>query len=142
MPTFSDTWPSAQWLYATLNVSAVTTLATGGIYRGLAPADAVCPYVVMTMPTAQDDLMVVGTVRVWSPQLWDVIAIGTSLQWETVSKIAAAIDVLLHGVTAAAISSGTMHECTRERPISFAEVDEGVQYVYEGATWLIKAIAV
>lgn len=142
MPTYSDVWPSAQWLYSTLNVAAVTTLATGGIYRGLAPPAAVCPYVVMTMPAAQDDLMVVGTVRIWSPQLWDIIAIGTSLQWQTVSKIAAAVDVLIHGQTSGVPSSGIMHECTRERTISFTEVDEGVTYIYEGATYLIKALAV
>jgi hypothetical protein len=141
MPTQTEAWASAQWLYSTLNVSAVTTLATGGVYRGTAPAAAVAPYVVMRMPTAQDDLMVVGAVRIWSPQLWDIIAIGTSLQWQVVDKIAAAVDALLHKGSGVP-SSGIVHECTRERPISFDEVDEGVTYVYVGATYLLKATAV
>jgi hypothetical protein len=92
------------------------------------------------MAAAQDDLMVVGSTRIWSPQLWDVIAVGTSpLQWEVTNKIAAAADAVLHGVTAGAPSNGVMHECTREREISFDEVDEGVTYIYIGGTYLIKA---
>jgi hypothetical protein len=91
------------------------------------------------MAAAQDDLMVVGSTRIWSPQLWDVIAVGTNLQWETVNKIAAAADALLHGATAGAPSNGVMNECTREREISFDEVDEGVTYVYIGGVYLVKA---
>lgn len=137
MPTFTDTWTASQWLYSTLNVTAVTTLATGGVHVGVVPTEQEMPYVVMRSIPA-DDLMVVGAVRIWSPQLWDVIAVGEV--WETVDKIAAAVDVLLHKGSGAP-SSGIVHECTRERAISFDEVDEGVTYVYVGGTYLIKASA-
>lgn len=38
-------------IYGLLNVSAVTTLATGGLYHGLAPQDTAMPYVVIQSPT-------------------------------------------------------------------------------------------
>lgn len=139
MPTFTDAWTASQWLYSTLSVSAVTTLATGGVHVGIVPTTVDPPYVVARMPTGSDDLMVVGAVRIWSPQLWDVIAV--SEVWETADKIAAAVDLLLHKGSGAP-SSGIVHECTRERQISFDEEDEGVQYVYVGGTYLIKAMAV
>ena len=138
MPTFTDTWTASQWLYATLNVSAVTTLATGGVHVGTVPSDQTMPYVVARSITASD-VTEVSAIRIWSAQLWDVIAVGEV--WETVDKIAAAVDVLLHKGSGAP-SSGTVHECTRERPISFDEVDEGVNYIYVGGTYLIKATAV
>lgn len=138
MPTFTEVWTASQWLYSTLNVSAVTTLATGGVHVGTVPVEHAMPYVVMRNVTSED-LMVVGAVRIWSAQLWDVIAVGDV--WETVDKIAAACDVLLHKGFGAP-SSGIVHECTRERAISFDELDEGVNYIYVGGTYSIKATAV
>lgn len=135
----SDLWVTAQYIYTTLNVSAVTDLATG-IYRNIAPPDAVEPYVVIKVGVAGSDLMVVGTRRIWYRGTADVIVVGTELQAEAVDQIAAACDGLLHG-SAGPTTDGQVFECTRNRPIFFSEVDEGVQYIYSGGEYMIAAKA-
>lgn len=141
MPTHTEPWVAAQGLYATVNVSAVTTLATGGIYRGKAIAGAATPYVVMRRVPGTGFVKVVGAIRIWSDELWDMVAVGTQLQWETVDQIAATMDGLLDRVGGITTSNGVLWEITNERPINFDEEDEGVNYVYAGATYLVKAIA-
>lgn len=140
MATYTDPFVASQWLYSTLNVSAVTTLATGGIHWETPPASADVPYVVISMPAAQDDLRVVGAIKIWSPEFWDVIAVGQNLQRDTVDKIAAAVDLLLDRGSGTP-TNGTVFECTRERPITFTEINEGIQYVYIGGTYLVKVKA-
>lgn len=118
----------------------MTTLATGGIHRGLAPALAATPYITMRSVPGGEDLMVVGAHRVWYRGLFDVIAVGTELQWSVLDQIAAAIDLLLHRGSGTP-TNGVVHECVRELPISFDEEDEGVQYVYVGGSYRISVSA-
>lgn len=137
----SDSWVAAEYLYAALNVSAVTTLATGGVHRDKAPPNVSTPYVVFRLASPGADLRVVSFTRIWSPSMWDVIAVGTELQADVIDQISAAILSQLHGDTVVNTTSGVMHECSHEFPIFFDEVNDGVNFKYSGGQYLIKAKA-
>ena len=138
----TELWVVAQWLSAVLNVSGVTVIATGGVYRFQAPPEAEVPYVVFR-PAANSDLipMSSGAIkRAYNRALWDVIGVGTELQAETVNTLARTMDDLLlrRGGTT---TDGIIITCTRETEIFFQEVDEGVSYVYNGGSYRIAGSA-
>ena len=137
----TELWTVAEWLYSTLNVSGITDLATGGVHRFIAPpVDA--PYVVFRSATNSDLMpMSSGAIkRAYNRGLWDVIAVGTELQTETVNTIARAVDDLIHRKQGTP-TDGVVITCTRESEIFFHEVDEGVLYVYNGGSYRIAASA-
>lgn len=135
----SDVWTAIEHVYTLINVAGVTSILTGGIYRGVPPPIAVVPYVTIRANPRQD-LQVVNGIRVWSEVVCDVVAVGKDLQWDALDRGAAAFDALLQA-TDGSTASGRVFSCVRIQPISFDEVDEGIQYVYVGGSYRITARA-
>lgn len=135
----SDPWVALEFIYGLINVASVTAIMTGGIYRGIAPAEAVTPYITIRI-VPRDDLQIVNGIRVWSDLSCDVVGVGTALQWDALDRAAALFDPLLQaksGTTA----SGRAFSCVRIHPIFFDEEDEGVTFVYVGGSYRITARA-
>jgi hypothetical protein len=62
-------------LYAKLNVSAVTNLATGGVFQDEAPESASFPYVLFTRFTPRDTFRTFGLTLAFEDDLWLVKAL-------------------------------------------------------------------
>lgn len=140
MPIHTEQWVIARWLYTAVNVSAVTTFATGGIFRGAARQDTTGIYGTIIPVPGGEDLMIVNGIRVWFRGHWDVVFVGTELQAETVDKAAKAADLLIHRGSGTN-TDGRVVTCMRTKPIFFEEPDEGIRYVYSGGSYQIAARA-
>lgn len=116
-----------------------TTLSNSGdigvdVYPYFAPQGADFPCVVFNLQTPKKDLMTLGTDRIMTNLMYQIKVIGKDCAFEDVDEIAANIDILLHG------SSGTNGNLviTRDNPISYIEVANGVNYMHRGALYNIK----
>jgi hypothetical protein len=88
-----------QWLYSTLANDATLAALVSGVFRGLAPATAAVPYVIMSHQAGSDALNAFG-VRVMSNLLYQVKAVGPGNIFTTLMSAAERIDKLLGGTTA------------------------------------------
>lgn len=141
MPTFTEEWVMSQWLYETLNVSSITTLAVGGVHRGFVPpATTTHPYISYDPATASDLHVMNTQPRVLSASEWDIRVIGTELQGETINKVSALINGLLNGKSAT-VSSGKIVSCRRLRSFTRPEDDEGITFLYNVSSFVIQAQA-
>ncbi len=96
-----------QWLYSTLHGDATLMSYVSGVYRGLAPATATTPFVVMVHQSGADTLNAFG-VRLMSRLLFQIKAVGPANIFSTALMPAAErLDVLLGGTTSGP-ASGTV----------------------------------
>lgn len=97
-----------------LNIALATVGATGGVYRNIAPPDAVGPYIVVTLYGPSDVMGVSGT-RLWANNTWLIEVWGTDDQFTTLESVAAAMDAALHQQRHVATASGEIISCIREQ---------------------------
>jgi len=84
-----------EWLTTTLNAdSTLTSIVTGGIWRGSAPVEAVPPYIVMNLQ-AGSDITTMNGVRIYDGLLFQVKVIGPGTITTTLLAAANEIDSLL-----------------------------------------------
>lgn len=143
MPTYTEEWVMAQWLFETLNVSSITTLAPGGIHRGFVPPATVdlYPYICFDpVPSENPDLYSMNSQPlVWSSLVWDIRAIGESLHGEDLNKINALMFGLLNGKSAT-VSSGKINSSRRVGLFTRSEFDEK-EFIYSVSSFVITAKA-
>lgn len=108
------------------------------IYNGVAPAGARYPFVVMQLLSGGTDLMGVGAIRIWADMLWLIKAVTKGSSTGPLEPIVDRIDELLHGASGT-VSGGVIWDCVRERPFELPTVENGVNFVQQGAEWRIKA---
>lgn len=123
----------AAYLLATLKAtSAVTTIATGGIYREVAPQQAINnpPYIIVRYQGGAD---VMGSFadRLFTNGLYQVAIFGpdTALLDTALFPGAKAIDTALHR-TAGTAQGGIILACYREQPIILSEVVSGTDQLW------------
>lgn len=142
MPTYTEEWVMAQWIYSTLNVSAVTTLAVGGVHRGFVPPSTTThPYISFTsVPSQNSDLYAMNSQPLVQSRLtWDILVIGTSLQGEVLNKVSAIIFGLLNGKSAT-VSSGKINSCRRVGLFTQSDFDEA-EFITNVSSYIITAKA-
>ncbi len=104
-------------LYAKLNVSGVTTLATGGIHYLHAPDDAETPYVVISRIPGKVKRVVIGG-QILEDDLWQIKAVVTEGDSTTKEPMELAQDILQACETTIndtlTVSGNTVEYCKRE----------------------------
>lgn len=131
----SEIVEAEQWLYSTLSGdSTLTGLATGGVWRVLAPAKTALPYVIFQKQAARD-VSTVAAIRIMDSLLYTVKAVV--LKSDYLAKGAAMadrIDTLLHRQTATT-SNAYVFACYREEPFSMDELTAGTEYSHLGGIY-------
>lgn len=135
-----------RWLWATLEptvraaglVDRINGVQRTRLFYGVAPTDAGYPFVTFDMLSPGADLVVLGGTRVWSNMLWRVDVVTQSGSTGAIEGVVNQIDALLHNQRGS-VTGGVVLDCIREVPDE-RNVDEGgVQYVFSGGLYRIKA---
>lgn len=97
-----------------LDVALASVGATGGVYRNVAPAGAVGPYIVVTL-YGPSDVMGVAGKRLWVNNTWLIEVWGTDDQFATLESVASALDAALQQQRNIGTPSGQILSCVREQ---------------------------
>jgi len=110
------------FIYTTLSDDAsLSSLAPGGVWRGVAPPDTPTPFVVFSNQSAVDVITANG-LRLMTDQQFQVKAVGPIDETDAISQAASAIDDLLKRTSGTA-TGGYILDCHRE---SILQIDEMV----------------
>ena len=136
----SEILSAEQWLYSALAADA-TLVATGAtIYSGLVSQGATFPLVYVTLQRQDDDLMTVGTRRIWSTLHYAVRGVAETSSWKgTLLTLADRIDAALHAQSGTS-TQGTVWECVREAPFALVEQADGREFRHLGGLYRLRAI--
>lgn len=107
-------------------------------YHAVAPAGAQYPFVVFQMLSGGNDLLGVGTTRIWSAPLFIIKAVCKGTSTGPVEPVANRIDQLLHAKSGT-VTNGVIWECVRERPFDLPTVEDGVSYQQLGGEFRFRA---
>lgn len=122
-----DPYVGARFIRAKLVQHAgLSALVSTRVFRDVAPDDAVYPYVLMGLVSAED-LRVIGEAKLWTNMLWQVEFWSRTNDDAVIAQGAALIDAALHNtsgsIAGATYGSGDVWSVVRERPLSLpAEV--------------------
>jgi hypothetical protein len=131
-----------QWLRATLTASsALTAVATGGVWRGIAPNTATPPWVVYTHQSGGKTDGVAGR-RLITLGIYQVVAYGPTSAFAALSTAADAIDDALQRASGPAGSDGYTLSCVMDQPIIVDETVSGVQWTRVGGLYRIQMRAI
>lgn len=134
----SETARARAWIFTTLtNDPTVAGLIGNRAYHGVAPAQAQYPFVVFQMLSAGNDLMTVGTARIWSAPLFIVKAVCKGSSTRPIEAIVNRIDQLLHAGSGA-VTNGVIVECVRERPFDLPTNENGVVFQQLGGEYRVR----
>lgn len=129
-----------EWLSSTLKAdSALTSIATGGIWRGSAPPETTTPYVVMNMQAGRD-ITTMNGVRIYDNLLFQVKAIGPATITDELLAAANEIDRLLgrtSGVPFTADGFGLILACYRDSPVQIDSLVNGELWTDIGGLYRI-----
>lgn len=139
----AETARARSWVVSVLKDDTTLAPLIGGgsaarIYNGVAPAAASYPFVVMQLLSGGTDLMAVGAIRIWADMLWLIKAVTKGSSTGPLEPIVDRIDALLHAASGT-VSGGIIWSCVRERPFELPTVENGVNFVQQGAEWRIRA---
>lgn len=123
-----------QWLYQTLNANA--TIAAAGVYNAVA-GGSTDRYVVFQFQGGSR-YKVVGNIDVWSDLVYLVKVVDKSTSYTTSKSLREAITTALDGARGTT-PDGTVFGCSRETPIRYTEISNGVQYKHAGDLYRIYA---
>lgn len=138
MSTQNEIAVALEWLYSLLSGDATLAgIPIGGVYRAIAPDDAVAPYIILQWMGGHD-VLGSGGARIMSDLVFQVYAIAPSDQYDLVRAAAYRIDQLLDKASGTT-SDGTVLACRRQQPIPLDEVVNGVVWSRLGGlyrTWV------
>lgn len=119
-------------LYSKLNVSAITNIATGGVWNKLAPQGTSLPYVVYQWQGGGDDNITPTRGR---NLVYTVKALAADA--DTAESIDEQIDIALHYQTLT-VSGWTNYRMCREGDVNYSEMELGVPVFHIGAMYRIE----
>lgn len=131
----------AAWLYSTLSADAtLTSLAPGGVFRGLAPVGTATPYVVFSYQGGADMNSMTG-YRLGVNSLWMVKAVGPASSTPTLQSAADRIETLL-GHKSGTVAGAIIAACIRQDGVFDDEVVNGALWTNVGGIYRIWAEAI
>jgi len=134
----AETARARAWIFTTLTGDVTMQGLIGArCYHGVAPAAAQYPFVVFQMLSGGNDLMTVGTARIWSAPLFIVKAVCKGSSTGPIEPVANRIDQLLHAGSGA-VTNGVIVECVRERPFDLPTNENGVAYQQLGGEYRVR----
>ena len=123
-------------VYATLNVTALTNLATGGVHNTIAPAGTIAPWVIFQMQSKVDTHSFNGR---FANSLYTVKAVVDMVWPKEAEDIDTQIDTLLEDASLS-ITGYTLVLCRRESDITFQDVAQpGKTFQHVGGLYRIIA---
>lgn len=117
--------------------ASLSSLAPGGVWRGVAPPNTPTPFVVFSNQSAVDVITANG-LRLMTDQLFQVKAVGPIDQTEQISQAASAIDDLLKKTSGTAIG-GYVLDCHRESILQLDEMIAGDLWTNIGGLYRLQA---
>lgn len=131
----------AAWLYTTLSGDAtLTSLAPGGVFRGLATVGTATPYVVFAYQGGADILSATG-YRLGVNSLWIVKAVGPAASTLALQSAADRIEILLMHQSGA-VTDARIAACIRQDGVFDDEVVNGALWTNVGGIYRIWAEAI
>jgi hypothetical protein len=104
------------FLYTTLTGDAtLMAIATGGVYRGMAPDQTVPPFIILALQSSSDSLTA-NAVRLLTQALYQVSVTGPAGMSTQLAQAAARIDDLLKRASGS-VTGGRIDYCYREQPL-------------------------
>ncbi len=104
-----------EFLYATLTGDSTLMAIVTGVFRDVAPDQAVPPFIVLNLQ-AGADVLTANKVRLMSSALYQVRALGPASMSTQLAAAAARIDDLLKR-TNGTVTGGNIGYCYRESPV-------------------------
>lgn len=128
-----------QWLLSTLsNDDALSTWATGGIWRNMAPPGTQPPYVIMAFQGGHD-VITANAFRILNDLVFQVKAVGPASMTDVLAAIAARIDELIGSPPAAGtVPGGVVLSSNRESPLALDELVNGSHYSNLGGLYRLQ----
>ena len=129
----------AEWITYTLTTAFANASGTAPVvYEGIAPVDAVEPYVVFAFVTAPSVNTISGDTVMVRPYV-DVQAVCEGGSFSPLTPIATAIQTALHGKRYQSTDDGSVFSCTRTDSLRYTEATGGKVYRHLGATYRIES---
>lgn len=123
---------------ALANDATLSTLAPGGVYRGVAPQSVDAPYVIIELVTAEDEPeLQFGTAFESILYLVKAVAQGTTAG--TAQNAADRIHTILQNAVLT-ISGYRCMLCQREERIAYVEIDDGSDNRYQHRGGMYRVI--
>lgn len=129
MTVASEPYVARRFIRSKLLASSalVARIGTRAYYQEV-PSGSGYPYVLMTLVDA-NDLVVVGNIRVWSDQLWQVEVWNRTTDDAVMAQDVALLDVALHNtsgtMTGPTYGSGIVFDVSRERALELPPEQDG-----------------
>ncbi len=104
-----------EFIYNTLTGDTTLMAIVTGVYRGMAPDQAVPPFVILSLQAGSDTLTA-NAVRLLTQALYQVSATGPASMSTQLAQAAARIDDLLKRASGT-VTGGRIDYCYRESPL-------------------------
>ena len=129
-------------LYSALDVSGVTSIATGGIHSGRAPQGTATPFLRFRRADGPPDQRTFGSPRIVRHR-YLLQAVDDGFDGSVAEDLLAAADAVLDDQTLTVTGATAFLECRRERRVSdlVDEVPGGVVYQIRGAYYGVEVQA-
>lgn len=138
--TINELTRVAEWLYGILSADAtLTSLAPGGVFRGVATVGTATPYVVFSYQGGADIVSATG-YRLGVNSLWIVKAVGPAASTLTLQSAADRIETLL-GHKSGTVTGAIIAACIRQDGVFDDEVVNGALWTNCGGRYRIWAEA-
>lgn len=115
--------------------SSVTSIATGGIYHSVAPAQATYPLVIFNQQSNTRFVQSFGD-RGGRNSLWMVKGVAVGENSDAADNLSAAIEALLNEGTLS-VSGGTLYRMHWEQDVQYTELEDGEQIRHSGGMYRI-----
>lgn len=127
------------WLYSTLSGdSQLTSLAPGGVWRGLAPPESETPFVVMSLQSASDSVTMNG-FRMLVECTFLLKVVGPASETATIMNAADRLDALIGSPpTSGTTSDGAVLASYRQSPVSIQELVNGELFENMGGLYRLQ----
>lgn len=132
-----EVYAAYEFIYSTLaNDSALSSLAVGGVWRGLAPPKTASPFIILGFQ-AGSDKSTMNAVRLLSMPLLQIKACGPATMTPQVAATAAALDGLLKN-TKGTIDGTYINSCSRESPLGTETEENGETWTFIGGMYRLE----
>lgn len=126
-----------QWLDATLTGDTTYIgYLPGGVHRSQAPTGTTFPFGIIH-PQSLQDMNSATALRIYSPDLFLVKAVGDQAGLQTLINAADRAFTLLNRVNAT-VSNGIILACYRENEIYYTETTAGIERIHLGGLYRIQ----